>query len=59
MSTIPVQTIRMSGSARNGKNTGIRCGFLNLQPKSFMVEFIFKNSLDTVSIGLDEMIPAI
>ena len=47
----------MSGSAKNGKNTGIKCGFLNLQPESTMDALISKNCHETESIESNEMIP--
>ena len=48
----------MSGKAKNGKNTGIKCGFLNLQPESIMDELISKNCFETDSIEFNEIIPA-
>ena len=48
----------MSGNAKNGKNTGIKCGFLNLQPESIMEELISKNCFETDSIESNEIIPA-
>ena len=47
----------MSGNAKNGKNTGIKCGFLNLQPESTMDALISKNCLETDSIEFNEIIP--
>ncbi len=48
----------MSGNAKNGKNTGIKCGFLNLQPESIIDELISKNCFETDSIEFNEIIPA-
>ena len=48
----------MSGSAKNGRNTGIKCGFLNLQPESVIDELISKNCFETDSTEFVEIIPA-
>ena len=42
----------MSGNAKNGKNTGIKCGFLNLQPESIMDELISKIVLRQIQLNL-------
>ena len=47
----------MSGNAKNGKKTGIKCGFLNLQPESIIDELISRNCFETDSIEFVEIIP--
>ena len=56
-STIPLYNILISGNAKKGKNNGIRCGFLNLQPESDKTSLIFVKFFVTLSIGSVEMIP--
>ena len=42
----------MSGNAKKGKNKGIRCGFLNLQPESDKTSLILVKFFVTFSIGV-------
>tara|TARA_B110000116_G_C16448520_1_gene408244 strand:- start:346 stop:549 length:204 start_codon:yes stop_codon:yes gene_type:complete len=56
-STIPLYNILMSGNAKKGRNKGIRCGFLNLQPESDKTSLIFVKFFVTFSIGSVEIIP--
>ena len=42
---------------KKGKNKGIRCGFLNLQPASNKTSLIFVKFFVTLSIGSVEIIP--
>ena len=56
-STIPLYSILISGNAKKGKNKGIRCGFLNLQPASSKTSLILEKFFVTFSIGSVEIIP--
>jgi hypothetical protein len=57
ISTKPPLTIRISGSAKNGKKSGIRCGFLNLHPLSINILLIFTNFSEISSKLSVDIIP--
>ncbi len=57
-STIPRESIRIDGRAKNGKNRGIKCGLENLHPESTIVLLICSKFDDTFSKGSVETIPA-
>ncbi len=48
-SIIPFESILIAGSAKNGKNNGIKCGLENLHPESIIVLLIFSNFDETFS----------
>ena len=50
--------MRMSGNAKNGKKSGIRCGFSNLHPASVNVAFKFAKFSETFSKLSLDIIPA-
>ena len=56
-SIIPPARIRIEGSARKGKNRGIKWGLLNLHPKSTIELLIFSKLDETVSKESVETMP--
>ena len=57
-STIPLERILTEGKAKNGRNSGIRCGLENLHPESTMLLLTFSKFDETLSKESVEMIPA-
>ena len=58
-SIIPLESILTDGRAKNGKKSGIKCGFENLHPESTIVLLNCSKFDETFSKGSVEMIPAI
>ena len=56
-STIPFERMRTDGSAKKGRNNGIKCGLENLHPESTIELLIFPKFEDTFSNGSNEIIP--
>ena len=57
-SIIPFERILTEGSAKKGRNSGIKCGLENLHPESTITLLIFSKFEETFPNGSVEIIPA-